>query len=313
MGAKWRHPITGVGVPDAAYQALLAEAKQKDREEENRLWYVAMTRAEERLYLTYADRKQQQKRLWPVVEAVPVETRADQLVEPPAARSRSSDALSEEIVAPPRLTGQYDSSAAVTSVALFHACPRKYYLGGYLGLEGAGRGGGAGAIELGQAVHRILAGEDVDHAEARELDARFTASDLGKRAARATRIEREFDFLLPVEDTVLRGQIDLWFEDDGELVLVDYKTDREESPEQYALQLRIYALALERYAGRRPDRAWLYYLRSNRALEVDLTGAGGASEVVREFLAAQDAGEFPIRPGEQCMRCEFHHGPCPAP
>ncbi len=46
-------------------------------------------------------------------------------------------------------------------------------------------------------------------------------------ALRATRLEREFDFLLAVEDVVLRGQIDLWFRGIREnWVLVDYKTDR---------------------------------------------------------------------------------------
>ena len=71
---------------------------------------------------------------------------------------------------------------------------------------------------------------------------------------------------------IVRGQIDLWFEEAGELVIVDYKTDRDESGgDGYALQLRLYALALERYAGRRPNRAVLYYLRSNRIVEISLT------------------------------------------
>ena len=46
---------------------------------------------------------------------------------------------------------------------------------------------------------------------------RRNSSALGQRVALATRCEREFDFLLSVEDVVIRGQIDLWFEDKGEL------------------------------------------------------------------------------------------------
>ena len=80
-------------------------------------------------------------------------------------------------------------------------------------------------------MHRALAGGSTDLPEAKELIERFAASELGRRAAHATRLEREFDFLLAVEDVVLRGQIDLWFEESGELVLVDYKTDRDESSE----------------------------------------------------------------------------------
>ena len=126
-------------------------------------------------------------------------------------------------------------------------------------------------------------------------------------------MEREFDFLLAVEDVVLRGQIDLWFEESGELVLVDYKTDRDESSD-YALQLRLYALALETYAGRLPDRAALCYLRSGRVREVSITSADldAARLAVRELAAAQDRLEFPMKEGEQCRRCSFYQGLCPA-
>ena len=101
--------------------------------------------------------------------------------------------------------------------------------------------------------------------------------------------------MFETDDVIVRGQIDLWFEDGfeeaWELVIVDYKTDRDESGgEGYALQLRLYALALERHAGRRPDRAVLYYLRSNRIVEISLTDAdlAAAQNVVRELKQAQD-------------------------
>ena len=54
-----------------------------------------------------------------------------------------------------------------------------------------------------------------------------------------------------MEGFVLGGQIDLWFEENGETVLVDYKTDLVEPGMEhlhalrYATQLRLYALALE--------------------------------------------------------------------
>ena len=104
----------------------------------------------------------------------------------------------------------------------------------------------------------------------------FSQSALGRRVDRAARVEREFDFLLAVEDLVVRGQVDLWFEEGGELVIVDYKTDAVTAVEahqrarDYALQLRLYAMAVERVAGRSPDRAWLHFLRPNTVVEVDL-------------------------------------------
>jgi CRISPR/Cas system-associated exonuclease Cas4 (RecB family) len=170
-------------------------------------------------------------------------------------------------------------------------------------------------MELGLAVHSALAGDACDSREANELAERFRSSDFGRRAESATRIEREFDFLFEIDDVVLRGQIDVWFEEGGELVLVDYKTDRDESSsEGYALQLRLYAMALERYTGRRPDRAVLYYLRSNRVIDISLEDVelAAARRTVREFREAQERLQFGLKVGEQCRRCEFWKGVCPA-
>jgi len=155
--------------------------------------------------------------------------------------------------------------------------------------------------------------EEIESDEANELVARFRTSDLGRRAASATRIEREFDFMFEIDDVIVRGQIDLWFEQRGELVMVDYKTDRDESAaDVYALQLRLYALALERYAGRRPDRAILYYLRSNRMVEISVTDADldAARMAVQELKQAQEQLQFPLKVGERCRKCLFWGGVC---
>jgi ATP-dependent exoDNAse (exonuclease V) beta subunit len=325
LAVKWRNPVTGKGVSGEAH-AMLTERRKRDEEaEENRLLYVAMTRAEDHLILSYARRKQSMKWQKLVEPAVPGATETDLAPKPEAESLRHLESSSPvQNIRRPAVAGQYDSSAAVTSVTQFLACPRKYYLGRYLGLEAAAlltgfRGPGTGAIQLGLEVHRALTGEATDSPEARELSDRFATSELGRRAARATRLEREFDFLLAVEDVVLRGQIDLWFEESGELVLVDYKTDRHESPggesAEYALQLRLYALALKTHAGRLPDRAALCYLRSGRVREVSLTPGDldAARQAVRALATAQDRLEFPMQVGEQCRRCSFYQGLCPAP
>jgi len=319
LGVKWRHPVTGKGFSDLAHMALMERLEEKEAAEENRLLYVAMTRAQDRLVLSHAESKSSSpwRKLAELVvaeSAVPPESSA-----PVAAAAADA----QEVVDPPVVSGQYDSAVAVTSVAMFHACPRKYYLSRYLGLEAEssvalqGGVGSQSAIELGLDVHSALLGAVVESAEAKELAARFRSSDLGRRAEAATRIEREFDFLFEIDDVIVRGQIDLWFDEGskagGELVLVDYKTDRDESAsEGYALQLRLYALALERYAGRRPDKAVLYYLRSNRIIEISLTNAdlAAAQSAVRELKRAQDELRFPLKAGNQCRKCLFWGGVC---
>jgi CRISPR/Cas system-associated exonuclease Cas4 (RecB family) len=182
-----------------------------------------------------------------------------------------------------------------------------------LGLEPAPDRAGTGAIELGLTVHAALAGEEIESAEASELVARFQSSDLGRRAESASRIEREFDFLFETDDVIVRGQIDLWFEEGGELVIVDYKTDRDESSaDAYPLQLRLYALALECYTGRRPDRAVLHYLRSNTTVDISLADEdlAAAKNAVRELRDAQEQLQFPMKVGEQCRKCVFWGGVC---
>lgn len=148
--------------------------------------------------------------------------------------------------------------------------------------------------------------------EARQLAAGFERSELGRRAARATRIEREFEFLLPLADVIVRGQIDMWFEESGELVLVDYKTDRDDSlADLYGVQLSLYALAMEKYAGKLPDRAALYYLRADRAVEIEVDRAR-ATRAVQSFRNAQEDLKYPIRPGARCRHCPFYQNRCPA-
>src|SRR5262249_29925203 len=153
-------------------------------------------------------------------------------------------------------------------------CPRRYFLGHYLGFEGKVRDGesaGIPAAELGTQVHKLLAGATVPDTapEAVRLADTFRHSPLGLRLERAGRVEREFDFLMALEGLVIRGQVDLWFEEGGELVIVDYKTDvistrqAQARAQEYQFQLRLYALAIERAAGRPPDHAWLHFLRPN--------------------------------------------------
>jgi ATP-dependent helicase/nuclease subunit A len=311
-GVKWRNPATGEGVSDPVHVRLKQQAREREQREGDRLLYVAMTRAMDRLVLSYAERKRASK--WqqlvagvvpaasPIEEAVPVEAAPD--LEAPVMPTQA-EGLRHEVAA-----GQHDAAVAATSVALFAVCPRRYFLARYLGLDAAPDGSGTSSAELGQQVHRALAGEPVASAEAAAVAARFNASPLGRRAARAGRTEREFDFLFETGGLILRGQIDLWFED-HELVVVDYKTGREDPA--HHLQLRLYALALERYAGRLPDRAFLYFAQRDRAEEIGLAPEHleAARQAVLALREAQDKLRFPVNEGEWCGRCGFRGGVCP--
>ena len=115
-----------------------------------------MTRAQDRLILSHAERKRSSP--WQkLAESVMPESA------PPPESSASAAAAAvhaEEVLDPPAVSGQYDSAVSVTSVAMFQACPRRYYLSRYLGLEPTPDRPGTGAIELGLDVHSCARGPD---------------------------------------------------------------------------------------------------------------------------------------------------------
>ncbi len=178
--------MTAKGTSDSVHLVLKTDEKIRDEAEENRLLYVAMTRAEQRLILSYTRRKQPSP--WQkLVEAAIPQVAVMELLSGTDSADRGGSFVvpATELLGLPRVTGQYDSSASVTSVAMFHAHPRRYYLERYLGLDPETTGPGTGAIEFGLAVHRALSGEAVDSPEAAALAASFATTGLGRRAASA--------------------------------------------------------------------------------------------------------------------------------
>ena len=76
----------------------------------------------------------------------------------------------------------------------------------------------------------------------------------------------------PGEKLFLQGIVDTAFLEDGEWVLVDYKTDRvktgDELIRRYGIQLRIYSQALERLTGKPVKERYIYSFRLNDAIAV---------------------------------------------
>lgn len=116
----------------------------------------------------------------------------------------------------------------------------------------------------------------------------FFSSDVGQRLLNAGEIHREWPFnaILQAGDVLteeeagqfggeallVQGSIDCCFMEDGQWVLLDYKTDRADNPEavraHYQKQLRVYALALERITGIPVRQKMLCLIAANAVLEV---------------------------------------------
>lgn len=102
---------------------------------------------------------------------------------------------------------------------------------------------------------------------------RFFQSGLGKALIRhASEIERERSFTLRLETPegtlAVDGQVDLYLEQEAEVVLVDFKTDRHPNPERYRQQLELYARAISLATHKPVTHCYLYWLRTGRADEL---------------------------------------------
>nr|MBQ6241998.1 UvrD-helicase domain-containing protein [Lachnospiraceae bacterium] len=119
--------------------------------------------------------------------------------------------------------------------------------------------------------------------------AAFFAHPVGQRslaAAREGKLRREQPFMMgvscreidpaaPADETVLvQGIIDLYFEEEGGLVLVDYKTDRRVTQdilrERHGAQMAWYARALRAAARREVSEVWIYSFDLRDFVRLDL-------------------------------------------
>ncbi len=113
----------------------------------------------------------------------------------------------------------------------------------------------------------------------------FINSDIGREMLSADKVYRETKFSVLVsasdvygdeslsdEKLLLQGVMDLYYEKDGEITIVDFKTDRN-IPEgdrlrQYSDQLRTYRTALFEMTGKMAKRLVLYLVSAGRELEI---------------------------------------------
>lgn len=193
------------------------------------------------------------------------------------------------------------------------------------------------ALLLGRAVHRALellvpefAGDTravVERALRRELGGMgaaddeierltgwvegFRASPLGERVAGVTRalVRREQGFAWQLGETVIRGALDLVFRGEDGWVVVDYKTaDFDRAAPESALQMQLYALALEAITGAVPAEALLVSLPRSRVIAVDISERALSrvrDEVVDPFLSRTAAADYGWGTSPPCARCAY--------
>lgn len=121
----------------------------------------------------------------------------------------------------------------------------------------------------------------------REKASKFIHSDLIERCIKSDKMFKEFRFTIKVnscvvdenlpdelqeEKIILQGAVDLAFVEDGELVIIDYKTDKvkdvEELYSMYHHQLLIYKDAMEQCTNYKVKECYIYSIAHSTALSV---------------------------------------------
>ena len=154
--------------------------------------------------------------------------------------------------------------------------------------------GGRGADELSR-VRAVAQGIEGHASEVATLVTRALTSPTVALAA-TRRHWREVYVAAPVGDNgVLEGFVDLLFEDDGTLVVVDYKTDRlrrgralAAAVAAYRLQVAAYAVALESSTGLAVSRCVLVFVGAEEPVEHVIEGEDLADACAVALGAASD-------------------------
>ena len=176
-----------------------------------------------------------------------------------------------------------------------------------------GRGGAA----LGRAVHAVLQSIDLEtgdgipdtaraqaaaegipqsHSEIAALASTAVNSDIVRRAVASGRYWREALVAAPIGEGVLEGFIDLLFEEDGELVVVDYKTDNIDANaaeyianSRYREQAGSYALITERATQKPVKDVVFLFLRpkSEQSMEDLESLKANAEREAKQYLTVQ--------------------------
>ena len=115
----------------------------------------------------------------------------------------------------------------------------------------------------------------------------FLHSDLMNRMLGSDMFEREFRFTVEIpagladktlefpyseEQIILQGAVDCLFEENGKIIIVDYKTDwgkgREELADMYSPQLKLYKLAIEQVMGKIVSQCVIYSFGLGESIDI---------------------------------------------
>ena len=326
-----------LALPPALTGRPAADDPDRQRAEERRLFYVAITRARDELILSHAIRgarggRQRQPSGF-LAEALGRQVQASLDAGSGAhLEAPREPAAAVNAVVPAR--GHADGQMlSFTQIDDYLACPRKYHFRHVMRVPTPSHH----ALVFGNAIHQAVAVANVALLRGQVADetavlatleahwssegflsaehevARFAAAQVALRrflertarqpGQRVVAVERPFS--VRIGDARVRGRYDAVREVDGATIITDYKSGDVRDPVRArerardALQLQIYALAWEAEHGSRPAAAELHFLEGDVVGRVTATDRQleRAAQKVNTAGAGIRAGAFEATPG----------------
>jgi len=346
IGLRLARPGTGRPLPALDYAVLGEQRQLAETAEERRIFYVAMTRAKERLILSGAAKLDAENGgssapiAWivPALESAGVEPtilRTEEVLQPAeSSPTRPPDVEVPDAPEPVAPTPAQPAALSYSALAAYERCGYRFYLERVLGLEPlAGHVAGAGALERGILAHELLeqldirrplVPEGVPEDIAAMVDG-FIGSELFARLRTATDVRREEGFAFLLEGGALvTGALDLVArEQDGNVLVVDYKTDRLDGADPaelvaraYRTQQLVYALAALRAGATTVEVIHVFLERPDHPVTARFTDRSVLERELESLASGVLAGEFPVAetPGvDVCNGCPGEGGLCSWP
>jgi DNA helicase-2/ATP-dependent DNA helicase PcrA len=314
-------------VPDSVFPEAVRSRYEGGETEERRLFYVALTRAKDVVYLSRFLRIKNKKKPSPfLVEAAGSDPDvADKL------------ALPKEFVPP---SDDHDELPTISfsELASYEDCPLRYRLSSSFGFQPQlvtelGYGKAIHHIlrrvaELAKAKKKLPTATEIEEVisegfylpfahkyaferllgEGKKLVSKYLA-DYSDDLMRVWETERPFE--LHLEKGIVSGRADVILDmEDGKinsLALVDYKTATDGDDSVFAFQLAVYAAA-GRGEGLNVSAAYLHQLKSAKRLSIPIGDAKVNEAKVRADVLIQGIvqGKFPAQPEKtKCQGCDM--------
>jgi DNA helicase-2/ATP-dependent DNA helicase PcrA len=299
----------------------LLKKYQGEIEDERRLFYVALTRAEKFLWLSYSHKTKD-------VNSLP----SNFIKELDLALFNASDTTARTKNTYPQKS--FDDTLITNQGELryYIQCPYSYHLRFGLGFDPFL----PFSYGYGKQIHKIIdilhkkfnskqpTKEDINKIVDEEFFLRFSTGELYQNMKKSalnllwsyvednpsffqslTQTEVQFEYF--IDDSIVKGSIDLISKEGNENILIDVKTDENTDFKKYIDQVRIYTLACNENLGIKINKAFIYEIKENvrHKIEIESNDLIASRQKYINVLNGIKSNNYTPNPSKECLSCDM--------